>query len=140
MFLLNQSELITDAWAGCPFLLGGLCNRKSTFRRGEVLVLKQPPRGHLQVLFQLRKNTKHTWPAFVLKNTLPCHQMTIFFLIPIYRAPWLPLGLPGSSGSKNKKSGYSCFTCSKHCKLHRFWGMRDQKHCNLQCFCSTGRS
>ena len=57
MFLLHRTELITDAWAGSPFLLGGLCDRKSTFRRGEVLVLKQPLRGHRQMLFQLRSSS-----------------------------------------------------------------------------------
>ena len=86
MFLLHRAELITEAWAGCPFLLGGLCNRKSTFRRGEVLVFKQPPRGHRQVLFQLRKNTKHTWPAFVLEKytSMP---PDYYFFDPYLRGP-----------------------------------------------------
>ena len=113
-----------------------------------MLVLKQPLRGHRQLLFQLRKNTKHTWPAFVLKNTLPCHQITICFLIPIYEAPWAPLnpwaplGLPelpwaspwASLGAQDQKKKSCGGREVYHCELQCFWSLIPQKHCNLQCF------
>ena len=42
-----------------------------------------------------KKNTRHKWPALVLKNTLLCQQMTIFVFDPYL---WGSLGPPETLG------------------------------------------